>query len=284
MVSPDAGVNALIVGPGDSLPVCGWISGGFKGFGLWRWTTRTAGWEAGEYAILDRNNRPTPRASAAGQIGKACGRLRDELWQARNEPLVGVFQDWDMEATWAAVSRGQRDFPKTQPIRAGIGVSRALINAKVPWEHVTARDIRRGLASRYRVIYLPAALFVSGDLLDLLRDYARAGGRVVLDSPGGWYDKFGRLLNTSDGSSFEKLFGARIADCQYSRMDNRPWEIDGKLVAGSTLVLQATRATVTESFDHSPQAVTEHLLGEGSAALLGWEASLMCCDAGNPLG
>ena len=258
-----------------------WIAGGFRGFGLWCWSTRTAGWEAGEYALLDRNNRPTPRAIAAGQIGQACQRLRDELWQARKEPLVGVFQDWDMEAIWAAVSRGQRDFFKTQPIRARIGVSRALINGNVPWEHVTAANLRAGLAERYRVIYLPAALALADDLLDILRDYVAVGGRVVLDSPGGWYDTFGQLLNTDDDSRFERLFGARIADCQYSRADNRLWVLEGQLVKGSTLELQPTSSQVHQRFEHGPPAVVEHRLGKGSAVLLGWEASLMCCDQGN---
>ena len=258
-----------------------WIAGGFRGFGLWCWSTRTAGWEAGEYALLDRNNRPTQRAIAAGQIGQACRRLRDELWQARKEPLVGVLQDWDMEAIWAAVSRGQRDFFKTQPIRARIGVNRAMINANVPWEHVTARDLRHGLAARYRVIYLPAALALASDVLDLLLAYVQEGGRVVIDSPGGWYDDFGQLLGTDDGSAFERLFGTRIADCQYSRTGNRPWLIDGRLVRGSTLHLQPTTAAVKATFDHGLPAVTEKRVGKGSAVVLGWEASLMCCDAGD---
>jgi beta-galactosidase len=258
-----------------------WIAGGFRGFGLWCWSTRTAGWEAGEYALLDRNNRPTPRAVIAGKIGQACRRLRDELWQARKEPLVGVLQDWDGEAIWAAVSRGQRDFFKTQPIRARIGVTRALINANVPWEHVTAADLRAGLAGRYCVIYLPACLAIAEDLLAILRQYVEAGGRVVIDSPGGWYDDFGQLLSTDDGSAFERLFGVRIADCQYSRPGNRPWTIDGQTVVGSTLDLQPTSAVVRQRFDHGPAAVTEHHLGEGTSVVLAWEASLMCTDAGH---
>jgi beta-galactosidase len=103
---------------------------------------------------------------------------------------------------------------------------------------------------------------------------------VVLDSPGGWYDDFGQLLSTDDGSRFERLFGCRIADCQYSRPGNRPWEMDGQPVIGSTLDLQPTTAAVRRWFDHGRPAVVEHHCGAGRAIVLGWEASLMCCDPG----
>ncbi len=264
-----------------------WIAGGYRGFGLWAWCNRTFGWEGGEYGLLDRNYRPTDRAVTAGRIGRACRHLADELWTGRKEPLVGVFQDFDMEAIWAAASLKGRDFFKNQPIRARIGVSRALIDGNVPWEHVTGRNLRAGLAGRYRCIVLPAALALDSGLLGILKDYVEAGGRVVLDAPGGWYDEYGRVLRSDEGTPFEALFGCRLADFQYSREGNRVWSIDGRRVTGCTHDLQPTTATVLAEFDHSrpdrPRpAVTENRLGAGTAVVLGCEASLMCTQFGDP--
>lgn len=59
-------------------------------------------------------------------IAAGCG-PRDELWQARKEPLVGVFSDWDNEAICAAMTAVGRDCFKQLPINARIGVGRALI-------------------------------------------------------------------------------------------------------------------------------------------------------------
>ena len=263
-----------------------WIAGGYRGFGMWCWTTRTAGWEAGEFGLLDRNNRPTDRAVVAGKIGRACRRLRDELWLARKEPMVGVFQDWDMEAVWAAASRAGRDFFKSEPIRARIGAARALINANVPWEHVTASDLRSGLAGRYKAIILPAALAIGAEVLQDLTAYVAGGGRVVLDAPGAWYDYYGRLLSTDDGSSFEGLFGCRIADYQFSREGNRPWRLEGRTVAGCVLDLQPTSAEVLEKFEHSTSdrvkpAVTRNRLGAGEAIILASEATRACTRPGD---
>jgi beta-galactosidase len=261
-----------------------WIAGGFRGFGLWSWSVRSAGWEAGEYGLLDRNNRPTDRAVAAGRIGQACRRLRDELWQARKEPVVGVFVDWDMEAIWAGVSRCSRSMLKSQAVRARIGAARALIDANVPWEHVTADDLRFGLAGRYRVLLLPAALAIAPDLWPIFEQYVHDGGRLVLDAPGGWYDTYGQLQQTDDGSSFERLLGCRAADYQYARAGNRPWAIDGHDLQGCTIDLQPTSAHVVETFDHGPPAVTERRAGRGSAVILAHEASLGCLKPGNAWG
>lgn len=258
-----------------------WMAAGFKGFGLWCWNARGFGWEAGEYALTNRHMQPCARTVAAGRIGRAASRLRDELWAARKEPVVGVFQDWESDAFWAAVSLAGRDMYKQWPVRARIGVSRALINGNVPWEHVTARNLHAGLADRYRVIYLPAQLAVDEAVLLRLHTFVEAGGRAVIDAPGAWYGYDGRLLPTAEGSAFERLFGVRIDDYQYSRSNHARWSLGGRELAGFALDLQPTRARVVERFEGGAPAVTEHRLGNGTAVVLGFEASLGCWNPGN---
>ncbi|MFO1447376.1 MAG: beta-galactosidase trimerization domain-containing protein [Opitutaceae bacterium] len=258
-----------------------WVAGGFKGFGQWCWNARSFGWEAGEYALLDRNQKPCARTVAAGRIGAACSRLRDELWSAAKEPLVGVFQDFEADAFYAALAVGGRDVYKQWPQRARIGAARALIDANVPWEHVTARNLRAGLADRYAVIYLPAALAVDPALLELLRGYVERGGRVVLDAPSAWYGYDGRLLPTHNGSPFESLFGARIGDFQYSRSNHVTRSIGRQVLAGFVLDLQPTSARTVEKFSSGGAAVTEHRLGRGTAVVIGYEAALACWQPGN---
>lgn len=259
-----------------------YLAGGFRGAGLWAWNCRTAGWEAGEFALLDRNGQVTDRARHAGAIAQAANRLRDELWQARKQPIVGVFQDFDNEAIWAAVAVSGRDKFKFAPIHARVGASRALIDANVPWEHVTAQNLRRGLAGRYRVIYLPAVLGLSADLLPILRKYVEQGGRLVLDMPGAWFDEYGKLLPTGRGSEFAELFGVTLDDFQYSS-GNTPRQVGDVPVHGFVADLTTTTARPVGAFTGASNrpAVTEHALGRGSAVILGWEASTMCFRPGN---
>ena len=257
-----------------------YMAAGYKGFGLWSWSARTAGWEAGEFALLDRQNQITERAKKVGSIGKACNHYRDELWKAKKEPVVGIYVDWDNEAIWAAMSVRGRDEFKQWPINARMGASRAFINANVPFEYVTAADLRKGLSGRYKVIYMPFIIAVPDDIMNILSEYVEEGGRLVFDGPSFWFDDYGKLFNTGKGTVFEKTFGAEINDYQYAGI-NKPWQIDEFELQGFTLNISPTTANVHKSYRCGLPAITENKYGSGTAVILGYEASMMCFRPGN---
>lgn len=252
--------------------VLSYLAAGFKGAGFWSWNYRPAGFEGGEYALLDRTLKPTERAVRTGQIAQAAERLRDELWQGHKEPTVGVLLNWDSDAIWAAIAVRQRDHFKHYPMQARVGVSRALSNANVPWEYVTVEDLRAGLAPRYKVIYLPAQIALSEEVLKLLLDYAKGGGRVVLDAPGGAYDEHGKVLNTRKGSTFEQLFGVELSDLAYS--NNVKFTLAGRELKGFVHELRPTTATAKFRFGTTNlAAATRNQTGKGEGVVLGWDAS-----------
>ncbi len=257
-----------------------YIAAGFKGFGFWCWSPRTAGKEAGEYSLLDRHNKVTPRAIRVGEIGQAARRYRDELWQARKEPLVGIYADWENEAVWAAMSVTGRDEFRQWPINARVGISRALMNANIPFEYVLVSDLRKGLAGRYRIIYLPFVLSIARDTLELLSAYVKAGGRVVIDMPSARYDERTALLSTDTGTTFEKTFGAIIGGYQYAGT-NRPVRLGPLNLKGCTADMTPTHATVLARYDNGRAAITAARYGSGTAMILGYEASMMCFKPGN---
>lgn len=256
-----------------------YLAGGLKGVGLWAWNYRRAGWESGEYALLNRQNEPGERAIRAGQIAQAAEKYRDELWAARKEPYVGVFVNWDNEAIWAACAGPNRTHFKNYPIQARIGISRALINANIPWEHVTASDLKAGLAMRYKVIYLPAQAAINKDLLPIFEQYVREGGRLVIDAPGAWWDEQGKVLDTGKGSAFERVFGASIADYQYA--NNVKPQLSKLNLNGFLLDIKPTTASVTQKFGNGATAVTENKLDKGSAIILSPDASFAMKNKGN---
>lgn len=248
-----------------------YLAGGFKGAGLWCWNYRRAGWESGEYALLNRSNEPGERAIRAGAIAKTADKYRDELWQAHKEPYVGVFVNWDNEAIWAALSGPNRTHFKYYPVQARAGISRALINANIPFEYVTAADVRKGLAQRYKIIYLPAQVALNEDLFPLFQTFVKNGGRLVMDAPGGWWNEQGKILNTGKGSPFEALFGASITDFQYA--NNVAFKIGHHNLDGFILQLKPTTAVVAERFDNGSPAVTVNTVGKGQVVILSPDAS-----------
>ncbi|MCC5929964.1 MAG: beta-galactosidase trimerization domain-containing protein [Cyclobacteriaceae bacterium] len=256
------------------------IAGGFKGFGLWAWNVRTAGWEAGEYGLLDRHNQLTPRAVKVGKIAQAMQKYRDEIWEAKKEPVVGILYDWENEATWAAMSEQGRDHFRMEPIYARIGISRALMNANIPFEYVTFNDLKKGLGPRYQVIYLPQQLSIGNELMGLLTKYVEQGGRLVADMPLGWFNEYSALLYSHKGSPFEKLFGTTINDFQYSGV-NITHSIDDFTLDGFVINQTPSTAKVLANYDNGLAAITENSLGKGKAIALGYQASMMCFKPGN---
>jgi beta-galactosidase len=256
------------------------IAGGFKGFGIWAWNIRTAGWETGEYGLLDRHNQVTPRAIKVGKIAQAMQKYRDEIWEAKKEPIVGILYDWENEATWAAMSEQGRDHFRMEPIYARIGISRALINANIPFEYVTFNDLTKGLGPRYQVIYLPQQLNIGSELMQLLTKYVEQGGRLVADMPLGWFDEYSALLYSDKGSPFEKLFGTTINDFQYSGV-NITHSLEGLTLDGFVINQTPSTAKVLANYSNGLPAITENALGKGKAVALGYQASMMCFKPGN---
>ena len=257
------------------------VAAGFKGFGIWAWSVRTAGKEGGEYALLDKHGKVTDRAVKIGALGQALQKYRFELWQAHKEPAVGILYDWENEAVWGAMSVPGRETFRMQPVEARVGVSRALINANVPFEYVTPTDLRKGLAGRYKIIYLPAFIALQSDLLAILETYVQEGGRVVLDLPGAKYDAFARLLDTDQGSAFARIFGTTLDDHQFSGTNVQLY-LDDYALRGFVADLTPTTGQTMAVYDTSKPAVVQNSLGKGSAVLLGFEASRDCFRPGQP--
>jgi beta-galactosidase len=266
--------NSYYVGPGELKKLyLSQLAAGFKGFGIWCWNARSAGKEGGEYSLLDRNGQITDRAVEMGKLSQALQRYRTELWAAHKEPAVGVLYDWENEATWAAMSISGRDDFRLQPVRARIGISDLLIKNNVPFEYVTPADLAKGLAGRYRVIYLPAILSLRRELLPIFKQYVENGGHLVLDLPSAWYDEHTVNLPTGRASAFEQLFGISLDDFQYAGT-NHQQTIGQQPVDGFTMQATLTKAQALHTYDNGRPAITEHALGKGRAIVLGFQASL----------
>jgi beta-galactosidase len=259
-----------------------YLAAGCKGAGVWSWNARLAGWEGGEFALLDRNEQVCERTVRAGSIAKAAEKYRDELWQAVREPQVGILTDFDSEAIWAAMGVGGRTKFKYRGVETRIGADRACIDGSLTLEHVTGRDLEDGLLSRYPILFMPSIVGLKRSHLPVLKEYVEQGGRLVLDMPGGCYDERGKVLFTKAGTDFEQLFGCELQDLQYSG-NNVDWSIDGMPLFGYTADLKPTTAQVVASYDTGRPAMTEHQLGKGTAVILGWEAARSCYLPGNDL-
>lgn len=268
-----------------------YIAAGLKGIGIWMWNSRGEGWEAGEYALCDIQGQPTCRAVAGGQLSQLLQEQRYELWESLDEPVVGIFYSWENEAMLGRLSMGgyQLSTPVFETDRdrqfrqyhsqARAGISRALMNAQVPFEYVTDRDIAAGLAHRYPVIYMPYMVALDQGTLDGLKEYVNRGGRLVADFPLLMLDDFGRLNRQLTGSDFEELFGFSTADYYHTSGTSKSFRnvsVDSQF--GN---LKMTHGTVKETWDDGTPAIVVSNYGEGRTLVFNFEASRLAFNPGN---
>jgi beta-galactosidase len=268
-----------------------YIAAGLKGIGIWTWNSRGEGWEAGEYALTDIQGDPTARAREAGRLSGILQQQRFELWDAFDEPVVGVLYSWENESILGRLSMGsyQLSTPVYQSNRdramrqyhseAKIGISRALMNHNVPFEYVTERDIKAGLAARYPVIYLPYILALDHNTLKGLKEYVAEGGRLVADFPLLMLDDYGRLNKQLPGSDFNELFGFSTADYYHSSDGMKTYRQENLNSQFGELKLSG--AQVTDRWDDGTPAILTHNYGKGSVLVFNFEASRAAFKPGN---
>ncbi len=268
-----------------------YLAAGLKGIGIWMWNSRGEGWEVGEYALTDVQGQPSDRAVIAGHFSKKLQQQRFELWEAVDEPTVGILYSWENEAMLGRLSLGAYDMntPVYKTDRdlkfrqfhteARLGISRALMNHHIPFEYLTERDLDAGLAARYPVIYLPYILALDAKHLQILKDYVRDGGRLVADFPLLMLDNYGRLNKQLDGSDFAELFGVQTAD--YYHSFNREMVLNGDPLQTQYGQLKLSGAEVVETFENGLPAVVSSTYGKGSTLMFNFEASRMVYAPGN---
>ena len=268
-----------------------YLATGQKGIGFWMWNSRGEGWEAGEYALTNLQGDVSPRAIEAGKISKIIQNQRFELWEALDEPLVGVFYSWENEAILGRLSMGA--YPLNTPVyetnrdkmfrqyhqQARIGISRALINENIPFEYITERDLESGLAGRYPIIYLPYVYALDEKMLPLLRKYVEEGGRLVADVPLLGMDNYGRLNKYKKGDAFEKLFGFQITDYYFTT--NSPQSIYDMPVSGQFADIKITTADNLGTLSKGSPLLLQNRVGKGTTLVINCEASKMVFKPGN---
>jgi beta-galactosidase len=270
-----------------------YIAAGLKGIGVWMWNSRGEGWEAGEYALCDLQGEPTDRAVTGGKMSRLLQEQRYELWEALDEPVVGVLYSWENEAVLGRLSMGcyelstpvfesnrDRQFRQFHS-EARAGISRALMNHQIPFEYVTDRDIAAGLAARYPVIYMPFMLALDDRTLAGLKEYVNQGGRLVADFPLLMLDDYGRLNKHLNGSDFEELFGFCTADYLHASGSRKHFmSIPVNTRYGD---LKITHGTVTELWDDGTPAIITSSHGKGQTLVFNFEAARSVFRPGNQL-
>jgi beta-galactosidase len=181
---------------------------------FWLWHPRTENNEAGEWNMVSLAGHPSVRARAAKAVAETLQRL-PTLAQATAQP-AGVAILWNRQAQLLAQIDGRQQASAKrarEPEWSVIGCYRALHDAHIPVVFVDVAQLKAGVLSSYKVLYLPYAYAIDEDALRAVRSFVQAGGTVWADGLLGWKTEYGEIRDPLPGGLAD-VFGWESYDVQ----------------------------------------------------------------------
>lgn len=192
------------------------IGTGGKGLIFWSLNARTAGIEAGEWAMLDLQNQPTDRLETAAKVAGIVKQNADFFAHAKVvESGVNIL--YTRESLWSeqrAETTGS-NFAGRKPgaaIKSVIGFYESLAQMGIQANIKCVDEFDFTDANnKGKVIVLAHQIALSAEYASKLETFAKTGGTVVVEGLTAFYNQF-MQLQLSFGNPFESLLGGNLKE------------------------------------------------------------------------
>lgn len=189
------------------LRLWGWtvLSRGARAISYYAWYPMSSGYESNGYGMIELDGTITERAKAAGQFADLITRNAALFAPLRPRPSqVAILYN-----RLAYMSGGNTVAPGTAVRNSMIGVYRALFEQNIQADFIHPDEIASGLASNYRVVYLPYPIMLSRPVADALKSFVKGGGTLISEARPAWNDERGNANERIPGAGLDEIFGAR---------------------------------------------------------------------------
>lgn len=245
------------------------IANGGKGAIFWSLNARAGGYEAGEWAMLDYQGKPSDRLQAAGNAAATVARHSSLLATAR--PLAPVVHLLYTPASLWVEEKLQMGGPPVEGRMAGgmmksvIGYYETLLEMGIPTA-ISAWDAFDFGKADYtgQVLILAHQIALPADAADKLENFVRLGGTLIADGLTGYYDEQARATPLT-GFALEKVLGGKVAEYKMEG-DEVPVTIGAVTLPGHAWrgYLVPTSGSLLAGSNTSVHAL-RHQLGKGQA-------------------
>lgn len=146
------------------------------------------------------------------RIGEAFGEAlaKRDLFGHAPAPEVGIYYSAPSRDWW-----GRSDPPKY--MRAFWGAHLAMLQSHIPMAVLVDENVSADRLRPMPVLYLAGAAILTEREVELIGEYVRQGGKLVVTGLSGVCDRFGSVRAKS---ALEDLIGARLERCELERHDN----------------------------------------------------------------
>lgn len=192
------------------------IASGGKGAIFWTFNPRASGFEAGEWAMIDFQNKPSDRLTAASSVAKVIG-ANNSLFAAAKPVESGINILYTRESLWVE-KKLQTGGDHYEGRDAG-GVMKSALSF---FEALGEMGIQSNLKeigefdftrSDYKgtVIILAHQVSIPSRNWKNLEEFVSKGGKLIVDGLTAYYDEHAHCIMKT-GFPLEKLFGANIRE------------------------------------------------------------------------
>lgn len=261
------------------LRLWGWsvISRGVRSISYYAWYPMSSGYESNGYGMIELDGTVTDRARTAGAFADLVSRNANlfTALQPERADVAIVYNRLSQMAGGDTVGPGQT------ARAAMIGAYRALYERNIQVDFVHVDDIVGGAAAKYKAVYFPYPVMMSGAVAAALKEYVRNGGTLIAEARPAWNDERGFANAIIPGAGLNEVFGCReavlftadpivlklAADLPGDLRDLAGRDVPGATYAETFTLAPGARALATLPTGE-PAAVLNHF-GKGTAILIG---------------
>ncbi len=187
------------------------VAAGAKRTIFWLLNARRAGQEAGEWSLLDFDQRPSRRMETATAVEKTMEAHADVFGSAEPAaPDITLLLSLDSltyQLFYAASDDPARD--KDQHVLELLGFYKALSRIGPPPRVKHFDDYDWSSPGKGRVAILPDARVLSASQIDELLAFSKSGGTLLISGLSGLYDEHGKMWALDPAQPFSSITGAR---------------------------------------------------------------------------
>lgn len=214
------------------------VGGGVDRVIFWLLNARAQGGEAGEWSLLDFQNRPSERLQAASQIGHILESNRDFFDHAHAlqaniaillSPETMAFEN--LYQTGNDPARGD-----AAHVLSALGIYREFTRLGIPVRIKHINDYEWGATdAEHRMVILPHVLVLTASEQDRMAQFVHDGGTVLATGLTGLYDEHARFWPFMP-ERWNEIFGARLKEVRLVAQQAQTSATDG---AGHAFTLPA---------------------------------------------
>lgn len=213
--------NALNKGEGRAMA---WhaVAHGAEAVLYWQWRSAKGGQEQYHGSLIDQSGQPRPFYSEVERLGREFAKVSELLNGARTKARIAILNDYD---SWWAIQQQphHQDFDYVEHL---LSYYKPLAALNIPVDILPA-DV--DTLTGYRLVIVPAMNIITPERAEVLQQYVKRNGRLVLTSRTAVKDPYNALLPERPPGFLAELAGVEVEE--YYALDE-PIPIKGNWFEG----------------------------------------------------